>query len=147
MVKYISGSIFESKCEAYTNPVNCAGVMGAGLALEFKRRYPTMFQQYRTFCTEQKLKLGQVMVYHLYEPPPNTIILFPTKFHWKEKSTTDNIELGLKALLSAVELASIQSVALPKLGCGLGGLDFEHEVKPLYEFYLEVSPLTFEVYI
>lgn len=147
MIKYISGSLFESKCEVYINPVNCVGVMGAGLAAKFKIKYPKMFQSYYNMCSKNELDVGKVALYTNDNNRPRIICLFPTKRHWKEKSTIDGIERGLVAFLHAHELTPFESAAFPKIGCGLGGLNFEHEVQPLMEHHLGKSKINIEVYI
>ena len=124
------GSIFDTRAQAIVNPVNLVGVMGAGLALEFKQRYPDAFRVYRSQCRNRQFNLGQVLVYYIYPkntPPmnPEMIIHFPTKFHWKESSDYGIIEEGLDALVSCINNNRIESIAIPPLGCGYGGLERE----------------------
>ena len=127
------------------------GVMGAGIALEFKKRHPKMYTDYVSICTREteKFRLGSVALWKNKEFPqtlPAFIWLFPTKFHWKERSSLSAIEDGLKMFLYMLEKTDIQSVAFPKIGCGLGGLNFEDEVKPLLHHYLDPINHLIEVY-
>lgn len=119
-----------SKAEAIINPVNCVGVSGKGLALQFKESYPLNYRHYREACESGKLKIGRVHVFSTGMENPKYIINFPTKNHWREKSKLEYIELGLEDLKKQILNRKIKSIALPKLGCGLGGLSWK-DVKPL----------------
>lgn len=143
MIKYIKGNIFNSRCAVLVNPVNCVGVMGKGLALEFKNRYPTMFHTYKKACDTKELRPGQPMLVY---GPDKSVILFPTKYHWREKSKVIYIKDGLEAVSCCYKSFGIESIAFPKLGCGLGGLDWK-EVKPLMEQYLSKLDIDVEIYI
>ena len=143
MIKYIKGNIFDSKCAVLVNPVNCVGVMGKGLALEFKKRYSAMFQTYKNVCYTRELLPGRPMFVH---GSNKSIILFPTKYHWKERSRIIYIRDGLEAIANGYKLFNIKSIAFPKLGCGLGGLDWK-EVKPLMEQYLSKLDIDVEIYV
>ena len=134
MIKTATGSIFHANVDALVNPVNCVGVMGAGLALAFKQNFPKMFGWYQLKCAEGEVKIGEVMFYHTDGP---IIVNFPTKHHWKDPSRIEYIETGLKDLRRAITTSHtsdfhipITSIAIPALGCGLGGLEW-NEVKPL----------------
>lgn len=130
MITSTQGNILDSKCEALVNPVNCVGVMGAGLALQFKKKYPAMFKDYAFKCDSGHLKIGSVHVYNLCSREfPRLIINFPTKKHWQDQSKIEYIELGLAALIADVIWFKLQSIAIPPLGCGLGGLDWKY-VRP-----------------
>lgn len=136
MLKNMTGSIFNSKAEALVSPVNCVGVMGKGLALDFKKRYPESFRYYKSVCDGNMAVVGRIF--------PNdehgvTIIHFPTKVHWRNESKPEWIELGLKDLRVFLEAYHYKSVAIPLLGCGLGGLD-EKEVLPLIENFANKVP-------
>lgn len=148
MIIYKSGSIFDSTADCLINPVNCVGVMGAGLALDFKRRYPDMFKWYATACKKMELYPGQIA---FWAPKTLTeqrcICLFPTKFLWHELSTVTLIDAGLKKFLTYAPLMKINSAAFPKLGCGLGGLNFEKQIQPLMERHFAEIPLQIEVYV
>ena len=116
------------------NPVNTVGVMGAGLALEFKRRYPEMFGFYKWACKHRAISTGTLVYYNDYV---KIIILFPTKQDWRSKSRIEYIEEGLKFFVYSCSISKdIPSVSFPMLGCGLGGLKWG-DVKPLMEKYLQ----------
>ena len=144
---YKSGNILESDCQCLVNPVNTVGVMGAGLALQFKRTYPHMFKMYKLNCDNALLQVNRIMFYRQRNDPGGKIIcLFPTKAHWRENSKLEYIEGGLKAFVKYYPSWKIESVAFPKLGCGLGGLDWENHVRPLMEKYLLELPIVVEIY-
>lgn len=125
MIQCETGDIFKIDTEAIVNPVNCVGVMGAGLAAQFKRKFPENFSAYRSVCTLGQLKPGVLFIFELPgNSSPRYIVNFPTKIHWKEKSDLIYIASGLEALLQEVGVRGIKSIAIPPLGCGLGGLDW-----------------------
>ena len=125
MIEYVFGNIFDSDAEALVNPVNCVGVMGAGLALQFKQRFPGNYRYYKRECKEGRIALGQVLVVPISMTNPKYIINLPTKKHWKDKSHLWVIGNGLAALRREINELDIKSVAIPALGCGLGGLGWE----------------------
>jgi len=115
------------------NTVNCVGVMGRGIALQFKRAYPANFKAYAVACERNEVKPGRMFVFDTGElTNPRYIINFPTKVHWRGKSRIEHIEAGLDALVAEIKSREIKSIAIPPLGSGLGGLDWA-EVKPLIE--------------
>lgn len=123
------GNIFDIMCDAVVNPVNCKGVMGAGLAKQFKIKYPSMFQAYKHYCEMGTSKPGDIFVWH-YEACPYIINAF-VKDDWKQPSRYMWIELVIKNIkLFLREHPEIKSIAVPKLGCGLGKLDWD-KVKPI----------------
>jgi O-acetyl-ADP-ribose deacetylase (regulator of RNase III) len=131
MIKLTQGDILKADTEALVNTVNCVGVMGRGIALQFKKAFPGNFKSYAAACKASQVKPGQMFVYdlnRLYNP--RIIINFPTKRHWKNKSLIEDIKLGLIDLINIVEQQQIHSIAIPPLGCGNGGLNWE-EVRPL----------------
>lgn len=112
--------------EALVNPVNCVGVMGKGLALQFKRAFPSIYQQYQRVCNQRALRIGMVLSISTgKEENPRYIIHFPTKLHWKDPSRIEYIEQGLTALVAEIRRLNFRSVAVPALGCGNGGLPWE----------------------
>ena len=127
------GDILEANTEAVVNTVNCVGVMGKGIALQFKQRYPENFQFYERACKDDKVQLGQMTIFATGRIlNPKYIINFPTKFHWRAKSRIQDIEEGLVDLVAHVKRLGIRSIAVPPLGCGNGGLDWA-DVRPVIE--------------
>lgn len=138
MITEVTGSIFDADVEALVNPVNCVGVMGAGLAKQFKEKYPEYFEAYKEACSRRIFKLGQVVYYPIRRRDlgfkPWLLISFPTKNHWKDQTTLNSIELGLRDLKEAVVWVHLlKSIAIPALGCGCGGLDWEEVRLLIYE--------------
>lgn len=121
MIKYVQGDLFGSKADALVNPVNCVGVMGKGLALDFRLLYPKMYANYATQCAHAIIRVGQVT---WFEEDGKTIFNFPTKAHWKDASRLEDIVEGLCSLKSLIAFLDVKSIAIPALGCGLGGLDW-----------------------
>lgn len=132
MVQYSTGDIFSSPAQVITNTVNCVGVMGAGLAQQFKERWPKMFADYSERCAKGEVKPG---LPYLYEDDEIQILNFPTKRHWKQDSLLSDIEDGLKYLAANHVKMGIFFLALPPLGCGLGGLSWP-DVKALIDKHL-----------
>jgi O-acetyl-ADP-ribose deacetylase (regulator of RNase III) len=121
-----SGDLLKDNSEAIVNTVNCVGVMGKGIALQFKQRWPQNFKAYAAACERKEVRPGKMFVYSLGEwAQPRFIINFPTKVHWRGDSKIEYIEEGLRDLLSQIERLGIKSIALPPLGCGNGGLDWD----------------------
>ncbi|MBU4502269.1 MAG: macro domain-containing protein [Nanoarchaeota archaeon] len=144
MIRYVVGKrIFDTKLQAIVNTVNCEGVMGKGLALEFKRRYPDMFKEYKEKCLKDEIKPG---ILHIYRTDKKVIINFPTKNYWKNKSRMEYIEKGLLYLKNHYKEWGLKSIAFPQLGCDLGGLDWS-EVKVLMEEYLNEFDIPIEIYL
>jgi len=128
VVELTRGDLFASTADAILNPVNCEGVMGAGLALEFKRRYPDNFRAYADFCKLGSLEPGVLLPVPLsIVTPPYYIVNFPTKDCWRNPSKYEYIEQGLVTLEAWCWHEGIETVAMPALGAGLGGLDW-HQV-------------------
>ena len=133
MIIYKTGNIFRSKTEAIVNPVNCVGVAGAGLALAFKKKYPRWFDEYKHVCDKGLMKVGEVLVVRFNGgPQPRCIISVPTKRHYKDKSILSDIEMGAKGISVCLDEYNINSISIPALGCGLGGLDWNN-VRPILE--------------
>jgi O-acetyl-ADP-ribose deacetylase (regulator of RNase III) len=133
MIEYVTGDILASDAEALVNTVNCVGIMGRGIALQFKNAFPENFKTYAKACDLEQVQPGRMFVFEnnrLHEP--KYIINFPTKRHWKGKSRMADIESGLIALKHEITERKIRSIAIPPLGSGLGGLDWS-EVRPRIE--------------
>jgi O-acetyl-ADP-ribose deacetylase (regulator of RNase III) len=119
-----TGDILKEGADAIVNTVNCVGIMGRGIALQFKNAYPANFKSYKAACDAERVQPGRMFVFETGKFTPRFIINFPTKRHWKGKSRIEDIEAGLIALASEIETRGIKSVAIPPLGAGLGGLDW-----------------------
>lgn len=133
MIRYKSGDLLKEDVEGLVNPVNCYGTMGKGLAFQFKQAFFDNFLAYADECGKHRMKLGQMFVFETGRfVNPKYIINFPTKWHWRNPSRLEDIELGLVSLVKEVKARKIQSIAIPPLGCGLGGLRWE-EVSPQIE--------------
>ena len=133
MIESTQGDLFEADAEALVNTVNCVGVMGRGIALQFKKTFPENFKQYKKQCDAKTLVPGTMFVFDTGSMfGQRYIINFPTKNHWRGKSKIADIESGLTALIDEVRSRKIKSIAIPPLGCGLGGLNW-NEVRPLIE--------------
>jgi O-acetyl-ADP-ribose deacetylase (regulator of RNase III) len=144
MITYVEGDLFQSPAKVLVNPVNTAGVMGKGLALEFKRRYPAMFREYQVLCKKKQLDVGQLWI---YKTPEKWILNFPTKRHWRQKSRPEYIEAGLERFVATYQEENIDSIAFPQLGCGSGQLDWETQVQLLMEKHLGPLPITIHIHV
>lgn len=137
MIKFKIGDILPEDTEALVNTVNCVGVMGRGMALQFKKAFPDNFKSYSTACKRREVQPGRMFVFETDQlANPRYIINFPTKRHWRDKSRMEDIDAGLIALAAEIRSHNIHSIAIPALGCGLGGLDW-FEVRPRIEKMLE----------
>jgi len=146
MIQLQRGNLLQVDAEALVNTVNCVGVMGKGIALQFKQAYPENFREYERACRAGEVQVGRMFVYSTGEfLNPKYIINFPTKRHWKGKSRLSDVEAGLRALVEDVSRLGIRSIAVPPLGCGNGGLAW-NEVRPLIEAAFEALP-DVEVYL
>lgn len=140
MVNLMRGDILHAEAEALVNTVNCVGIMGRGVALQFRKAFPENYEMYRAVCERRELQPGKVLVYQTgMLTGPRYIINFPTKRHWKGKSRIEDIESGLDALVLEIRKRGIRSIAIPPLGCGLGGLRW-HDVRPLIIEAFSKSP-------
>lgn len=136
MIEYTKGNILDSDCEALVNTVNCFAVMGKGIALEFKRKFPAMFLEYKRDCNANKVKTGFM---HLWKNPNGGwVINFPTKYHWRNPSQMEWIVTGLQHLVEVIKEKEIKSIAIPPLGCGLGKLNWYQvraEIKRVHDHH------------
>lgn len=141
MIQFQTGDLLASNAEALVNTVNCVGIMGRGVALQFKQQFPANFRAYEAACRRGEVQPGRMFVTETGQFAPKWIINFPTKRHWRGASRIEDIEAGLAALVDVVQVFGIRSVALPPLGSGLGGLDWVR-VRPLIERSLGSLPET-----
>ena len=142
-VKVIEGNIFLSKVQTIVNTVNCVGVMGAGIAFEYRLRYPNMFQQNRKLCEEGKFEIGKLWI---YKTDNRWILNFPTKKHWRQPSEEKYLRLGLEKFLNTYQERGIASIAFPLLGAQKGGLSPDLSMKIMRE-YLDSSTIPVEIYL
>ncbi|GCE47333.1 O-acetyl-ADP-ribose deacetylase (regulator of RNase III) [Thermosporothrix hazakensis] len=142
-IYYMKGDLFTSTAQTLVNPVNCKGVMGAGLALAFKQRYPKMFQAYQRDCAAGRLRIGRPVLYTESTP---WILNFPTKNHWRQPSTLSIIEQGLAHFVAHYRKQGITSIAFPKLGTLHGRLSWD-TVGPLMARYLRALDIDVFLYI
>ena len=142
MLIYVECNLFQSSANVLVNPVNTVGVMGKGIAKDFKRIYPEMFREYQLLCKNKQFSVGQLF---LYKTSDKWILNFPTKTTWRGKSRIEYIEAGLEKFVATYQANEITSIAFPQLGCGHGGLDWENQVRPIMERYLK--DLSIMIYI
>lgn len=146
IIKLIRGNIFDSKCEAWVNPVNCMGAMGAGLALKFKEKFPGNYRHFNKACRGCNILPGTIVKYNTDKEEPEYILNLTTKDHWENYSKLEYIISGMKALIQAIQFYDIESIAIPALGCGLGGLQWR-DVKPIIEnAFTDMNDLIVEIY-
>jgi O-acetyl-ADP-ribose deacetylase (regulator of RNase III) len=133
MIELTQGNILRAEAEALVNTVNCVGFMGKGIALQFKKAYPENFDAYHKACNAGEVQPGRMFVFDLHSMlNPKYVVNFPTKRDWRADSRYEDIESGLQALVAEVRRRGIRSLAMPPLGCGLGGLDW-NRVRPMIE--------------
>ena len=135
MIEHKTGDLFSEDVDALVNSVNCVGVMGRGIALQFKKRFPENFKDYAKACKRSEVTPGRMFVHETGLFSPRYIINFPTKRHWRSKSRMEDIESGLDALVWEIREREIHSIAIPPLGSTLGGLRWE-DVRPRIEMAL-----------
>jgi O-acetyl-ADP-ribose deacetylase (regulator of RNase III) len=143
MFRALIGDLFESRAQTLVNTVNCIGIMGKGVALDFKKRFPANFADYAVRCDRKQVRPGEP--YLFADPSGRLIVNFPTKNHWRSPARIDDIKAGLDVLAARWQEWGVKSLALPPLGCGNGGLEWS-EVGPLIYRKLHVLPIDVEVY-
>jgi O-acetyl-ADP-ribose deacetylase (regulator of RNase III) len=162
MIRYKVGNLLESDMQTLVNTVNCVGVMGKGIALAFKNRYPAMYRDYELRCRRAEVKPGvpyrypdlpganqlslDIDAHPLVSESNPVILIFPTKDHWRSKSKREYVVRGLERLRDNHDRWDIQSIAFPALGCGNGGLDWL-EIGPLMRDYLTELDIPVEIYV
>jgi O-acetyl-ADP-ribose deacetylase (regulator of RNase III) len=140
MIEITRGDILRDGAEALVNSVNCVGIMGRGIALQFKREYPDNFRAYAEACKREDVQPGRLFVYVTGQlTGPRYIINFPTKRHWRGRSRMEDIEAGLRALVEEIRRRKITTIAIPPLGAGEGGLEWA-DVRPRIEAALSHLP-------
>jgi O-acetyl-ADP-ribose deacetylase (regulator of RNase III) len=147
VIRYTTGNILEADAEALVNSVNCVGFMGRGVALQFKKAWPENFTAYAAACRRREVQPGRMFVYETGRlTNPRYIINFPTKRHWRGKSRMEDIEAGLRSLAEEIQARGIRSIALPPLGCGLGGLHWPDVRRRIEETLGALDPVQVIVY-
>lgn len=142
-VNIIKGNIFTSKCQTLVNTVNCVGVMGAGIAFEYRLRYPEMYERYAKLCKNKQLDIGLLWI---YQAAGRKILNFPTKKHWRLPSKVEYLHAGLEKLCQTYKTKGIESIALPLLGADRGGLSSEQSLEVM-EHYLGCLDIPVEIYL
>lgn len=143
-IKYIQGNLFTSTCQTLVNTVNCFGVMNAGIALEFRYRYPAMFDKYKLYCEQKLIQIGKLWVYDI----PNSdkkILNFPTKYHWKYPSKYEYLEKGLQKFFDTYQEKGITSIAFPLLGTLNGKLETQKVLELMYKYLIHCD-IPIEIY-
>ena len=137
-----NGNIFTTKCQTIVNTVNCVGVMGAGIAYEFRLREPKMFEKYKLLCEQNSLKIGTLWI---YKAEKQNILNFPTKQDWKYPSKEDYLHKGLQKFIDTYKQKNITSIAFPLLGADRGGIPVEKS-KAIMEQYLRQCDIDVEIW-
>ena len=143
-ITVINGNIFNTTAQTIVNTVNCVGVMGKGIALVFKLRYPSMFEQYQKYCKQNLIAVGKLWIYK-GEPTNPWVLNFPTKTHWKLPSEYEYIEKGLQKFVDTYKEKGITSIAFPLLGANNGGLDKDKIMETMLH-YLSKCDIPIEIY-
>lgn len=141
-VTVITGNIFTTKCQTIVNTVNCVGVMGAGIALECRLRYPEMYDKYVHQCTQKQVKIGSLWI---YKGTDRWILNFPTKQHWRYPSKIDYLRAGLEKFLNTYAERDLVSVAFPILGADKGGIPQDRSLE-IMKTYLSQANIDIEIY-
>ena len=137
-------NIFDSQCQTIVNTVNCVGVMGKGLALEMKKRYPNMFDKYKDYCDKGLIDIGKLWLYK--HSDDKWILNFPTKKHWKNNSEYEYIEEGMKKFVETYQEKGITTIAFPMLGCNNGGLEKDVVIQIMTKYLIKCNNLIVEIY-
>ncbi|BAY84720.1 hypothetical protein NIES267_42160 [Calothrix parasitica NIES-267] len=140
----IKGNLFTSNCQTLVNTVNCVGVMGAGIALEFRLRYPQMYERYVEICNSNLLDIGKLW---LYKSEHRWVLNFPTKKHWKRASKIEFLQLGLQKFVDTYEKKGITSIAFPLLGSLNGGISENESLEIMTKYLYKCDDIKIEIYI
>ncbi len=141
-VAVVTGNIFRSRAQTCVNTINCVGVMGAGIAFEYRLRYPEMFQQYRLLCEQGQIAIGKLWI---YKAADRWVLNFPTKKHWRYPSQEDFLHIGLEKFMGSYKSRGISSVAFPLLGAQMGGLSAERSLEIMLD-HLSPCAIPVEIY-
>lgn len=144
-ITFKKGNIFSSDKQTIVNTINCVGVMGKGVALGFRLRYPEMYEKYKEFCKNKQIAIGKLWLYKQPQKGAQWVLNFPTKFHWKYPSKMEYLEAGLQKFVETYKDKGITSIAFPLLGTHNGGLD-KIEVLNMMHFYLEKCSIPIDIY-
>lgn len=151
-LEFKKGNLFESHDEAIVNTVNCVGVMGKGIALQYKNLFPENYTEYKKQCSQKNIVPGKMFVYEyktedlFTEHKPQFIINFPTKDHWRAKSKIEYVEQGLDDFINVITQKNIRSISMPAIGCGNGGLEWSNVKKIIVRKLSELDEITVNVY-
>jgi len=137
-----TGNIFTTKSQTIVNTINCVGVMGAGIAYEFRLREPEMFQKYQELCQNKQLDIGKLWI---YKSQNKNILNFPTKYDWKFPSKKEYLHKGLQKFLDTYKQRNITSIAFPLLGADKGGIDPKESIK-IMQYYLNQCDIDVEIW-
>jgi O-acetyl-ADP-ribose deacetylase (regulator of RNase III) len=143
ITRIYNGNLFDSTTQCKVNTVNTVGAMGAGIALQFKFIYPAMYDSYRDYCKKGEFKVGMLQVWK--QKDNDWVLNFPTKKRWKDKSEIEYLEKGLQNFVNTYKKRGITSITFPQLGTANGGLNWEKDVKPLMEYYLNQVDIPVEI--
>ncbi len=147
MIRFKTGNILAEDAEALVNTVNCVGIMGRGLALQFKKAFPENFRAYAEACEHGKVLPGRMFVFETRTlTNPRFIVNFPTKRHWRNNSRIEDIDAGLVDLARAIRTHGIRSLAVPPLGSGLGGLQWSQVLPRIEEALLGFNSLDIVIF-
>ncbi len=144
-ISFFSGDILKSQMQTLVNTINCKGIMGAGLARDFKKLFPLMYEDYREKSKNKEIKVSKPYIWKNLEITNKTVLNFPTKNHWKEPSKMTWIDEGLQYFIENYKQWGVTSIAFPALGCNLGGLTWI-EVKPLMIKHISKLDIPVEIY-
>lgn len=133
MISIVSGDLFNADVQTIVNTINCVGIMGKGIALEYKKRYPQMFYRYKELCDYKLIKIGSLW---LYKNEDKWVLNFPTKDHWRNTTKIEYLELGLEKFIKTYKEKNITSIAFPLLGASNGKLDSDVSLKIMC-YYLQ----------
>lgn len=132
MITEKKGNIFNSECQTIVNTINCLGVMGVGIAFEYRLRYPEMYSKYQRLCEQQKIQIGTLWIYSI--DASKKILNFPTKYDWKKPTKIEYLEMGLKKFVDTYQSKNITSIAFPLLGASHGGLSSDVSLSIMKQF-------------